>query len=75
MIAEFFLFVKKGALSVKENQSVRTAAKAAGVPLWKCARQMGISEPALIRWLRVPLSAEKEAKVMAAIAALEQEEG
>lgn len=75
MIADFFLFVKKEVLNVKENQSVRTAAKAAGVPLWKCALRMGISEPTLIRWLRVPLSKEKETRIMAAIAALEQEAG
>lgn len=75
MIADFFLFVKKEVLNVKENQSVRTAAKAAGVPLWKCALRMGISEPTLIRWLRVPLSKEKETRIMEAIAALEQEAG
>ena len=60
---------------MKENQSVRTAAKAAGVPLWKCALQMGISEPNLTRWLRVPPSKEKETRIMAAIAALEQGAG
>ena len=60
---------------MKENQSVRKAAKKAGVPLWKCALQMGISEPTLIRWLRVPLSQEKETRIMTAIAALEQEAG
>lgn len=75
MIAEFFLSVKKEVTHVKENHAVRKAAKEAGVPLWKCAQQIGISEPTLIRWLRVPLSPEKERRIMEAIAALERGAG
>lgn len=59
----------------KENEAVRRAARIAGVPLWKIAAKIGVSEPTLTRWLRVPLSQEREARVMAAIAALEQEAG
>lgn len=59
----------------RENESVRRAARIAGVPLWKIAAKIGVSEPTLTRWLRVPLSQEREARVMAAIAALEQEAG
>lgn len=59
----------------KENESVRRAARIAGVPLWKVAAEIGVSEPTLTRWLRVPLSQEKETRIMAAIAALEQEAG
>ena len=59
----------------KENQTVRRAARSAGVPLWKCALHLGISEPTLIRWLRVPLPEEKERRILAAIAELEQEAG
>lgn len=59
----------------RENESVRRAARIAGVPLWKVAAKIGVSEPTLTRWLRVPLSQEREARVMSAIAALEQEAG
>lgn len=58
---------------MKENQVVRAAAKSARVPLWKVAEAIGVSEPTLTRWLRVPLQEDKEKRVMAAIAALEQE--
>lgn len=59
----------------QENQGVRRAARAAGVPLWRVAAAIGVSEPTLTRWLRVPLSEDKERRVIAAIAALEQEAG
>lgn len=58
-----------------ENQVIRRAARVAGVPLWKVAAHIGVSEPTLIRWLRFPLPEDKEQRVMAAIAALEQEAG
>ena len=57
----------------KENESVRKAARVAGIPLWRVATAIGVSEPTLTRWLRVPLPEDKEQRVMAAIAALEQE--
>lgn len=52
---------------MKENLVVREAAKKARIPLWKVAAGIGISEPTLIRWLRFPLSAEKEARILATI--------
>lgn len=58
---------------MKENQAVRKAAKSAGVPLWKVAAYIGVSEPTIIRWLRVPLQEEKEARILSAIASLAQE--
>lgn len=54
-----------------ENEKVRKAARTAGVPLWKVALAIGVSEPTLTRWLRVPLSPEREAVLMAAIDKLE----
>lgn len=54
-----------------ENEKVRKAARTAGVPLWKVALAIGVSEPTLTRWLRVPLSPEREAVIMAAIDKLE----
>lgn len=56
-----------------ENQAVRRAARSAGVPLWRVAVAIGVSEPTLTRWLRVPLSEDREERVMAAIAELEEE--
>lgn len=60
---------------IKENEKVRRAARIAGVPLWAIASKIGVSEPTLTRWLRLPLPEEKEARIMAAIAALEQGAG
>lgn len=56
-----------------ENKTVRRAARVAGVPLWRVAAAIGISEPTLTRWLRVPLPVDKEEKIMQAISRLEQE--
>ena len=58
---------------MKENQVVRRAAKYSGVPLWKIAAAIGVSEPTIIRWLRFPLTEEKEKRIMTAIATLEKE--
>lgn len=60
---------------MKENQAVRVAAKSAGIPLWKVAAATGVSEPTLTRWLRFPLSEEKERRIMEAIANLSKEAG
>ena len=60
---------------MKENLEVRRAAKEAKVPLWKVAAGVGISEPTLIRWLRFPLPAEKEQRIMTAIQELAEEVG
>lgn len=60
---------------MKENQTVRKAAKSAGVPLWKIAATIGVSEPTIIRWLRVPLPEEKEVRILSAIASLAREVG
>lgn len=75
MIAEKIQSVKKEVLAVKENQSVRSAARSAGVPLWRVAANIGVSEPTLIRWLRFPLPENKEQRIMAAIAELAKEAG
>lgn len=59
----------------QENQKVRRAARAAGIPLWRIAATIGVSEPTLTRWLRVQLSEDKEQRIMEAIASLEREAG
>ena len=56
-----------------ENLSLRQRAKSAGIPLWKIASCIGISEPTITRWLRVPLSCSKEKLILEAISKLEKE--
>lgn len=50
-----------------ENNKIRIAARVANVPFWKIAQKIGISEPTLTRWLRMPLDTGREALIMAAI--------
>lgn len=57
----------------KQNIQIRRAARVAGVPLWAVAVELGISEPTLMRWLRFPLSLEREARILAAIDELAKE--
>ena len=59
----------------QENGKVRVAARVAGVPLWKVAAHIGVSEPTLIRWMRFPLPEDREQRIMDAISALSQEVG
>ena len=56
-----------------ENEAIRKAARIAGVPLWRVADEVGISEPTISRWLRRPLSPEREAMLLAAISRLSEE--
>lgn len=58
---------------MKANETVRKAARTANVPLWRVAAELGISEPTLTRWLRFPLTPDKEAAMLAAIKKLERE--
>ena len=58
---------------MKANQKIRDRAKAAGVRHWEIAEYMGISEPTIMRWLRVPLSPEREKAILEAIKALTKE--
>lgn len=55
------------------NDSIRKAARTAGVPLWKIAQHIGVSEPTLTRWLRIPLTEAKENAIREAIKELEKE--
>ena len=52
------------------NQEVRNRAKRMGVKHWQIAEYLGISEPTIMRWLRVPLSQEREKMVLEAIEAI-----
>ncbi|MCF2664140.1 hypothetical protein JQM66_06135 [Oscillibacter valericigenes] len=56
------------------NEKVRTAASNNGIPLWKVAMFAEISEPTIIRWLRVPLTPEKEVRLLNAIEQAKKEQ-
>lgn len=58
---------------MKANQKVREMAKRAGIKHWQIAEHLGISEPTIVRWLRVPLSPEREKMVVSAINAIAKE--
>lgn len=58
---------------MKANQKVREQAQKMGVKHWQIAEHLGISEPTIMRWLRVPLSEERERAIMAAIKELAKE--
>lgn len=58
---------------IKANNHIRRAARAADVPLWAVALEIGVSEPTLMRWLRIPLTQDREDQIMAAIDHLEKE--
>ncbi|MBQ9851752.1 MAG: helix-turn-helix domain-containing protein [Ruminiclostridium sp.] len=58
---------------MKENETVRRAARIAGVPLWRLAEKLGVSEPTVYRWLRHPLPKDKEIRILDAISSLEKE--
>lgn len=58
---------------MKENQAIREMAKRKGVKHWQIAQHLGISEPTIMRWLRIPLSPEREKVILEAIEAIAKE--
>lgn len=58
---------------MKNNLEVRDRAKECGVKHWQIAVALGISEQTLMRWLRVPLSPEKENAILEAIQSISKE--
>ena len=56
-----------------ENKKIRDAARIANIPLWRVADAVKVSEATLFRWLRRPLSPEREAILLAAISRLSEE--
>lgn len=58
---------------MKANLKIREMAKQAGIKHWQIAERLGISEPTIVRWLRVPLSPEREKMVVDAIQAIAKE--
>ena len=70
MLTDLIRFVKKELTILKANQKVRDAAKAAGVKQLEIAVHLGISEPTLVRWMRMPMPANREKEILQAIAEL-----
>lgn len=58
---------------MKANQTIREKAKGLGVKHWQIAERLGISEPTIMRWLRVPLSPEREKMIVKAIEEIAKE--
>ena len=58
---------------MNRNNDIKAEMKRAGVSQWRVAEKLGVAESTLIRWLRFPLSPEREAEIMAAIRELAQE--
>lgn len=58
---------------MKANQTIREMAKRKDVKHWQIAEYLGISEPTIMRWLRVPLSTERERIITEAIEAIAKE--
>lgn len=56
-----------------ENENIRKRAKTAGIPLWRIAAELGVSEPTIIRRLRFSLSDERKKKIETAIKRLVDE--
>lgn len=50
-----------------ENQEIINKAKIKGIPQWRIAEEMGISEMTLVRWLRYPLEGDKKDKYLDAV--------
>ena len=58
---------------MRENDHIRKAARVAGVHLYQVANAVGVSEITFHRWLRFPLDADKENKILSAIDKLAME--
>ena len=56
------------------NPEIRKTARAAGIPLWALAKELGLSEATMTRLLRVELPAEKKAELLASIQRLAERE-
>ena len=58
---------------MKANKKVRDMAKEKMVKHWQIAQYLGISEPTIMRWLRTPLTEERETRILDAIENLAKE--
>lgn len=49
------------------NEILRRRLRSEGIPLWKVALTVGVSEQTLIRWMRTPLEGDRKKRVDAAV--------
>jgi len=56
-----------------ENNDIRREARANGVPFWRIAKALSISEPTMTRRMRQKLSEEEKAKILKIIEELREE--
>ncbi len=52
---------------MKANQTIRETAKKKGIKHWRIAMYLGVSEQTFMRWLRIPLTSEREKAILEAI--------
>lgn len=56
----------------RPNDDIREAAKKATVHLWRVAKELGVADTTLSRWLRVEMSAETKTRIKEIIKELSQ---
>ena len=66
---DYLILKQEGFMS---NQQIRLAARGAGIPLWRLAEALGVSEPTMTRKLRHELPEEEKQRILAIIRELEQ---
>lgn len=54
-------------MSSMENMDIRIAAKSAGIPLWKVAESLHVSESYFYRRIRKPLPEDEKVKILSLI--------
>lgn len=58
---------------MKNNESLKLYAKGSGVPYWRIAKKMGVSENTLVRLMREELPEEKEKEIRLIIDEIKKE--
>ena len=59
---------------MKANKDIREKVKQSGVPYWKIAARLGVSEGTLCRWLRMELDEKTKEKIISTIEKIERDE-
>ena len=54
----------------RANEEIKALLKSKGLFYWQVAEQLGVSESTLLRWMLTEFTADRKAKIEAAIAAL-----
>ena len=59
---------------MKTNAEIREVIKKSGVKHWELAQILGVSENTLVRWLRIPLTNERQESILNALNTVAKEE-